>query len=193
MAFPINPDLPISYQVPGIYVYQSRAGSAPNSTNRRVLLLGYKTSSGSALAGSPERILSEDDVVQKCGKGSELHRMFRAFVSQGGAGAELFVMPVSAPSGTAQTRLLTILQAPNGAALGTGALGAVAAGTLSVWICGQRFDLQIANGDTFSTIAASLAAQIVANQDSLPCTATVGGATVTLTSRHAALSSADLP
>ena len=193
MAISLNQDLPLSYQVPGVYVYQSRAGAAPNSTNRRVLLLGYKTSAGSAPSGSPERILSEDDVVLKCGKGSELHRMFRAFTAQGGAGAELYVLPVSAPSGTAQTRLLTIMQAPNGAALGTGNTGSVAAGTLSVWICGQRFDLQVANGDSFATIAANLAAQIQAGQDVLPCTATVGGATVTLTARHAALSSADLP
>lgn len=193
MAIPLNQDLPLSYQVPGVYVYQSRAGAAPSATNRRVLLLGYKTREGSALAGSPERILSEDDLIQKTGKGSELHRMFRAFASQGGAGADLYILPLNAPSGTAQTRLLTILQSPSGAALGIGNTGAVAAGTLSVWICGQRFDLQVANGDTFAAIAANLAAQIQAGQDVLPCTATVVGATVTLTARHASLSSADLP
>lgn len=193
MAISLNQDLPLSYQVPGVYVYQSRAGAAPSATNRRVLLLGYKTSSGSALPGSPERVLSEDELVQKVGKGSELHRMFRAFTAQGGAGADLYVLPLNAPSGTAQTRLLTILQSPSGAALGIGNTGAVAAGVLSVWICGQRFDVQVANGDTFAVIAANLAAQVQAGQDVLPCTATVVGATVTLTARHAALSSADLP
>lgn len=53
---PLNPDLPSSYQVPGVYVYSSKAGSAPSASNRRVLLLGYKTSAGTAQAGSIKRI-----------------------------------------------------------------------------------------------------------------------------------------
>lgn len=191
---PLNPDLPISYQVPGVYVFLSRAGAAPPATNRRVLLLGYKTSAGTAPAGTPKRVLSEDDVVNFAGKGSDLHRIYRAFVAQSAnTGADIWIMPMTAPSGTAQTRLITFLQAPSGATLGTGNTGAVAAGFVTVWICGYRYDTQIANGDTYATIAANVAAQITANQDNLPCTASVASATVTLTMRHAALTSADLP
>jgi hypothetical protein len=194
MALPLNPDLPISYQVPGVYVFLSRAGAAPPATNRRVLFLGYRTSAGSAQAGTPYRILSEDDVIRLAGKGSDLHRMVRAFMAQSPTtGADLWILPMTAPSGTAQTRLLTFLQSPNGAALGTGNTGAVAAGFVTVWICGYRFDTQIANGDTYATIAANVCAQIVAGQDVLPCTAAVVGSTITLTMRHAALTSADLP
>lgn len=194
MALPQNPDLPISYQVPGVYVFLSRAGAAPPATARRILFLGYKTSAGSAPAGTPKRILSEDDVINFAGKGSDLHRMVRAFLAQStSSGADLWILPMTAPSGAAQTRLVTFLQAPSGAELGTGGTGAAAAGFVTVWICGYRFDTQIATGDTFATIASNVCAQIQANQDNLPCTASVVGATVTLTMRHAALTSADLP
>ena len=191
---PQNPDLPVSWGVPGVYVFESRAGAAPNANNRRVLLLGYKTSAGTQPAGTPLRLLSEDDAVQGCGKGSDLHRMYRCFNAQStSTGADIWAMPMNAPSGTAQTRLLKFLQSPTGAVLGTGNSGAVAAGFVSVWICGVRFDTQIANGDTYATIAANVAAQIQANQDFLPCTASVASDTVTLTARHTALTSADLP
>lgn len=194
MAIQQNPSLPISYQVPGVYVFLSRAGAAPPVSSNRVLLLGYKTSAGLKPAGSPVRILSEDDVVQAAGRGSDLHRMYRAFVAQSpSTGAELWIMPMNAPAGAAQTRLIKIMQAPLGAVLGTSNTGALAAGYISVWIAGYRFDCQIAIGDTFATIAANLCAQIQAAQDALPCTASVVGDTITLTARHAALSSADLP
>ena len=193
-AIALNPDLPISYQVPGIYVYLSRAGAAPPAVNRRVLLLGYKTSAGTALGGDIVRAISEDDVVQAAGKGSDLHRMWRSFNAHSSTtGSEIYLAVMNSPSGAAQTRTITILQAPSGAALGTGGTGAAAAGFMSVWICGVRYDVQIANGDTYATIAANLAAAITANQDFLPCTAGVASATVTLTARHAALTSADMP
>lgn len=191
---PQNPDLPISYQVPGVYVFLSRAGAAPSATNRRLLLLGYKTSAGAAPAGTPQRILSEDDVIAFAGKGSDLHRIYRAFVAQSAStGADIWIMPMNAPAGTAQTRTVKILQSPTGAVLSTVNTGAMAAGFVSLWIAGYRFDSQIANGDTYATIAANLCAQIQANQDLLPCTASIAGDTITLTSRHAALTSADLP
>ena len=194
MTIQLNPDLPASYGVPGVYVFQSRAGGTPAAANNRVLLLGYKTAAGTAPAGSPQRALVEDDVVQLCGKGSDLHRMWRSFVAQTeSSGAEIWVMPMSAPAGAAQTRTIKIMQAPSGGALGTGNTGALAAGFVSVWIAGVRFDAQIANGDTYASIASNLTAQIQANPDFLPCTASVVGDTITLTARLAALTSADLP
>lgn len=189
----LNPDLPL-YALPGVYVFLSRAGASAPALNRRVLLLGYKTSAGNEPAGSPVRVISEDDVTLAAGKGSDLHRMWRSYVAHSAStGAELWICPMNAPSGVAQTRTLTIMQAPNGAALGTGGTGAAAAGFLSVYICGYRYDVQVANGSSYASIAADLAAAIQANGDDLPCTASVSGATVTLTARTAGLASADLP
>lgn len=194
MAFALNPDLSPALQIPGVYVFLSRAGAAPPATNRRVLLLGYKTSAGSKPAGTPLRILSEDDIVSFCGTGSDLHRMFVSFTAQNAStGADIWAMPMTAPSGTAQTRLITFLASPSGAALNATDTAALAPGIVTVWVCGQRYDTQVASGDTYAQIATNVCATIQANQGMLPCTASVASATVTLTARHAALTSADLP
>src|SRR5262245_7035029 len=146
---PLNPDLPVSYQVPGVYTFLSRVGSTPLAANRRILFLGYKTSAGNATPGQPVRINGEDDAVTYAGKGSDLYRMYVALASQlvGGSGAEIWFMPMTAPSGTAQTRTIKIMQAPSGGALGTGNTGAAAAGVMTLWICGWQCDVTIANGD----------------------------------------------
>ena len=193
-TFALNPDLPSSYQVPGVYAYSSKAGAAPSANNRRVLLLGYKTSAGTAQAGSLKRLLSEDDAVRWAGKGSAIHRMFRDFTAQPESIAgEVWAGFMNAPSGTAQTRKITVIAAPSAAVLDVTSTAAAAPGFWTLWICGKRFDCQIALGDTYATIAANMVAQIQAGQDELPCTAGVASATITLTARHAALSSADMP
>ena len=205
MALPLNPDLPASYAVPGIYGYISLLGAGPAPLNRRTLFLGLKTSAGAWPADAPIRGNGEDDVTNGAGKGSELIRLFKAFNSQGALGAETWFCPIVL-TGTAQTRLIKILAMPTadghyGSQRG-GILdldtktGALAAGLMSVWIAWYRFDVVIANGDTYATIAANLNAQIAAYADFLPCTATVSTDTVTLTLRHpthAAASLADLP
>lgn len=192
--FALNPDLASSYQVPGVYAYSSKAGAAPSALNRRVLLLGYKTSAGTAQAGSLKRLLSEDDAVRWAGKGSSIHRMFRDFTAQPESIAgEVWAMLMNAPSGTAQTRKITVIAAPSAAVLDVNSTAAAAPGFWTLWICGKRFDCQIALGDTYATIATNMVAQIQAGQDELPCTASVSTATITLTARHAALSSADMP
>lgn len=186
--------LPISYAIPGVYVFLSRAGATPPPANKKVLLLSYKTSAGSAKVASPQRILSETDVVNGAGTGSGIHRIYRSFVAQNSStGADLWMCPLAPPSGAAQTRLIQFLQSPVGAVLGTGGTGALAAGYVTTWVCGVRYDTTIATGDTYAVIAADVCAQIQANQDMLPCTASVSGDTLTLTARHAALSSADMP
>lgn len=192
-GIPINPDLPTSYMVPGVYGFISLQGSGPTPVSRRVLFLGYKTSAGTAQAAAVVRVNNEDDVVSAAGKGSDLHRMFRAFKSQGVSGAELWLCPMNAPSGTAQTRKITIIATPTDATtLGVNTT-ASSAGVVTAWICGYRFDATVANGDSFAVIAANLNAQIQTMVDYLPCTASVSTDTITLTARHAALTSADLP
>lgn len=188
-----NPDLPISVQLPGVYVYLSLVGAAPTQAPTRVLFLSYKTSAGTAAAGTLFRGLSEDEVITKCGTGSGLHRYFRAFCAAGGAnvGAETWFMPMSAPSGTAQTKFVKVLEAPTGAVTGSVATGAAAAGYWSMWVAGKQYDSTIANGATFATIMQDMVAQIQADQDFLPCTATYSGGQIVLTSRVAALAGQD--
>lgn len=188
-----NPDLPISVQIPGVFVYLSLIGAAPTQAPLRVLFLSYKTSAGTAASGTLFRAQSEDDVITKCGTGSGLHRYFRAFAAQGGAsvGAETWFMPVSAPSGTAQTKFIKVLEAPTGAVVGSTGTAAAAAGFWSVWIAGKQYDSTIANGATYATIMQDMVTQIQADQDFLPCTAAYSGGQIVLTSRVAALAGQD--
>lgn len=188
-----NPDLPISVQLPGVYVYLSLIGAAPVQAPLRVLFLSHKTSAGTAQAGTLFRAQAEDEVVTKCGTGSGLHRYFRAFAAQGGAtvGAETWFMPVSAPSGTAQTKFIMVLEAPTGAVLGSTGTGAAAAGYWTLWIAGKQYDSTIANGSTYATIMQDMVSVIQADQDFLPCTAAYSGGQIVLTSRVAALAGQD--
>ncbi len=191
---PVNPDLPISYAIPGIYGYISLLGTGPTPQNKRVMILGYQTSSGRAdLAGVPVRLNNEDDAVNFTGKGSDVHRIYRAFQSQQGLGAEVWCCALTAPSGTAQTMTLTVTGTPTNATTLSVNTTAQAAGIWSLWIEGYRCDVIVANGDTYATVASNMLTQIQKVQDFLSVTATVSMATITLTARHAALSSADLP
>lgn len=200
---PPNPDLPSSYQVPGIYGYISLIGTGPTPLNRRVNVLGYRTATGTATAGTPKRVNNEEDVVQFCGTGSDIHRIYRAFQSQGAFGAEVWVTPMTSPAGTPQTRLITVLAMPStdgtygasfGAVLDTQTkVGALAAGIWTLWLEGYRCDCIVANGDTYAVIATNMLAEINKVVDYLSFTATVGTATITLTARHAALTGADTP
>lgn len=187
-----NPDLPTSYQRPGVYVYQSRVGAAPVADNRRVLFFAYKTSAGSMQSNVATRIQNEEEAVSFAGKGSDLVRQYRAYGSHVKAGSETYFLAVTTPSGTAQTRLLKVMAAPSGAALGSNST-AQAACVLDVWIEGYRASVIVANGDTFATIASNLNAEILKIEDYLSCTTGVGTDTVTLTGRHAAETSTDIP
>lgn len=202
---PLNPDLPASYQIPGVYGYISLLGAGPAPQNKRVLMLGPKTSAGGWPADVPVRVNNEEDANLGAGQGSELVREWRSMQSHGAIGAEIWACPISM-TGTAQSRLITILcmptsdganGSPRGAVLDTATnTGALAAGVLSVWICWERFDVVVAQGDLYATIAANLNAEILKKQHLLPCTTGVSTATVTLTMRHptqAAAVLADLP
>jgi phage tail sheath gpL-like len=165
-------------RIPGVFVYLSLIGAAPTQAPLRVLFLSYKTSAGTAASGTLFRAQSEDEVITKCGTGSGLHRYFRAFAAQGGAnvGAETWFMPVSAPSGTAQTKFIKVLEAPTGSVVGSTVNPvSAAAGFWSVWIAGKQYDSTIANGSSPATIMQDMVAQIQADQDFLPCTAAYSG------------------
>lgn len=192
-----NPDLPTSFQVPGVYIFQSRSGGAPDANNRRVLILGYRTSDGDVnKVGSPMRVNDEQEALSHAGTGSDPLRIYRSLISHmggSGGGADIWFCTMNAPSGTAQARLIKIMAAPtNATTLGVNTT-AQAAGVMSLYICGERADVTIATGDDFPTIAANLKLEIDKIIDKLPFTVGVSTDTITLTARNAALTSADSP
>ena len=175
---PKNPDLPSSYQVPGVYIYLSTQGSGPSQANRRVLFYGYTTSSGTASPNEIFAIPDEETVTNKAGKGSMITRAYRAYMSQGTAAGELYGCAVPVPSGTAQTTILNIVSAPNGAVPGT-TTSAQSAGVLTCWVEGYAANVIVSNGDTLSLIASNLVAELNKVVDFLSVTISQSGTPVT--------------
>ncbi|MCK5613744.1 hypothetical protein KAR91_68400 [Candidatus Pacearchaeota archaeon] len=120
----------------------------------------------------PIRVLSSDDVGNKFGFGSHIHRQALRFPSsvflQGG-GVYAFPVP-EAGAGAAATDDITF----------TGA--ATSAGTLYFLIGGELVQVAVANADAITAIGDALVTAITADQD-LPVTATNLAGVVTVTAK----------
>jgi phage tail sheath gpL-like len=185
MAFvPTNTDLPSSWLVPGVYIQLNLngSGSGLNSATKRILLLGYKTSSGSAQVDAPIQVFAQSDANTYFGAGSDLARLYAATLSQIGPGtADVFCLPITAPSaGTAAIHQVVFA--------GT----ATAAGSVDAWICGYPVSIPVANADTPTVIGDAFAAAVNLNT-ALPVTASNASGTVNLTYKTKGLTGNDLP
>lgn len=181
---PVNPDLPSSILLPGVYLKLNLQGGGAglNSPSKKLLLIGNKTASGTAAQDTVVQVTNQTDANNYCGQGSDLARLYAAAISQVGAGAvDTYLIPLVAPSaGTAATHLIVI------------AGPATTAGSISATICGYSAATAIANGDTATIIASNLATQINGYKD-LPVTAVASTGTITLTYNVKGLVGNDLP
>lgn len=181
---PRNTDLPSSWMIPGVFIQLNLAGSGAglNNPQKRLLLLGQKTSSGTKPVDAPFQVFTQSDCNGYFGQGSDLARMYAAVISQIGSGAaDIFCQAVGDPiGGTAATHLITFI--------GT----ATSTGYVDMLICGYRATVAIAGNDTATAIATNAATAINAIKD-LPVTASSASGTVTLTARSVGLGGNDLP
>lgn len=148
-----------------------RTGTSPAAGRARTIIVGQKTSSGSATANAVVYVGTEARAKALFGQGSHLHLMVRALLANDPQ-AELYAIPV----------------ADNGS--GTAAVGSIqataaatASGTISLYVAGQLVSVGVTSGDSVNTLAASIAAAINDNAD-LPVTASASTDTVTVTCRH---------
>src|SRR3989304_2118392 len=91
-----------SNKVPGSYidvVFGVGARSAGDAA-RRVLLIGNRTTAGSATVAVPVLVPSVDDAITLFGSGSELHQMAKAAFAAN-PGVTLYARPVAESGGTA--------------------------------------------------------------------------------------------
>jgi phage tail sheath gpL-like len=154
--------------------------STASGPGRRVLYMGPKTASGSAVAGTTYKITREQDAIDLFGVGSPPHRMLRMHLLCD-KGATLYgcAYAASVGSGVATaTGSITITGTPT------------ATGRIYSTHCGVQLTTGFTTSDTPTTIGDALAAQINAQQF-LPYTATNVTGVVTLTSKTAGLSSGD--
>mgnify|MGYP001612031668 CR=1 FL=1 len=184
MAVPLNPDLPSSWEIPGVFfsINLFGQGAGVGALDKRLLLLGHRLSTGTMPPDQPVLVNGQADANQFFGRGSDLARMVAAALSQVGGGVlDVWCCGINDPAaGTLATHLITVA--------GT----ATASGSVDAYICGYRASISIASGDTATTVAANLLTEINKLLD-LPVTAAAVAGVITLTARHRGLVGNDLP
>lgn len=171
MAISFN-NIPSAIRVPLAYIEfdNSKAVSGTPSVLHKVLMLGTKLASGTAVAGQAVRVTAYSQAKTLFGRGSQLAEMVKSFKAHNNM-LDLWCLPLDeAGSGAKATGTLTLS--------GT----ATQAGTLSVMIAGTNYKQAVSSGDTAATLATKLQKLIAADQD-VPVTATVSGESITLTCR----------
>ena len=181
---PVNTDVSSAWMLPGVYIQLNLSGSgaALNNVQKRALLWGYHSSSGTKPSNTPQLVVGQSQADQYFGRGSDLARCHAAYLSQvGGGQCDIYGVPIDEPSGGVQaTYLITI----------TGT--AAAQDSINLRICGYTASVPIASGDTPTIIATNIAAAINLMLD-IPATATALSGTVTITYRHKGIVGEDFP
>jgi phage tail sheath gpL-like len=168
--------IPSNIRIPfvAVEIDNTLANQGPALLPYRVLLIGQKTSAGTAAANSLTRVTSASQVLTLAGRGSMLHRMAMRYF-QNNAFTETYIGVVEDNgAGVAASGTITV-SGP-----------ATSAGTVNLYLGGTLLQIGVASGDSASSIATAINAAINANLD-LPVTSTVLNAVVTVTFRHKGL------
>src|SRR3954470_5170616 len=159
-----------------IEVDPSQAGTPVNP--KYGLLVGI-AKGGTAAFDTPIAVGTQTDANAFFGAGSMLARMFAKWFSLNKSQI-LYALPIAEPgAGVAATGTITVTAA------------ATVAGTLALYIAGQKVTVAIGSADTTATIATNINAAINAATD-LPVTSTVATNVVTMTAKFKGLSGNDI-
>lgn len=163
--------IPANVRVPLFYAEMDNSQAGYFTQNQRTLIIGQKLAGGTATAGVPYLVARTDEARTLFGLGSMLARMHEIYRLNDSFGEVWCIALDDAGAGVAAAGSLAI----------TGT--ATSAGTVSLYIAGQRVQVGVAVGDAAADVATALAAAINAAAD-LPVTATANAGTVTVTARH---------
>jgi phage tail sheath gpL-like len=166
--FPDNWLLPLFWAE----VDSSRAGTV--TLSEPVILIGQMFTTGgtagTATPNIPIAVASDANAQAYFGAGSMLERMLNAFLKDNPA-ALLYCLPLADPSaGVAASGLITVSTVPTGS------------GILSLYVAGQRLQINVLGTETVTQMATNIAAAIN-GLNTLPITATSAIGVVTLTCR----------
>lgn len=165
--------------VPGNYleIQFAQGQAAGDSSPRETILMGNKTSSGSATLDTqvygpdtPIPLQTEADCIALFGAGSELHLGFRKF-TQINQVTTLRAIAVTESAGANATATITIATTPTGN------------GNVRVFFGGAYYDTGFLSGDTVTTIALAVCATLNA-ATWLPFTAGPVAGVITLTAKN---------
>jgi phage tail sheath gpL-like len=162
-------NIPANIKVPLYWVEVDPSMAGLPTINLRALLVGVMTADGNATEDIPIPIGSQAQANLGFGEGSELARMFKAFFKNNFAN-EVWGLPLAEPAAAAAATGDITINAPP-----------TEAGTLHLYISGEKVAVQVNTTDTSATIGAAIADAINADV-SLPVTANAMGGSVTLTS-----------
>lgn len=137
-----------------IEVNFAQGASGGDSSEYEILLLGNKTSAGSATVDTevygPDSLVqmqTEADVIALFGAGSEIHRMWRR-VNKINKSTTVRALAVTESAGTAASATIVLATAATGN------------GSIRVWVGDEFVDTSVASGDAVDTIGAAMAVNI---------------------------------
>lgn len=168
--------IPINLRVPYVYTEynSSRANQGPGIQPYKALMVGQRLATGTVPALTPTRITSVAQAIKFFGLGSTLARMAKAWFAEN-TFTELWAVAFDEPvAGNKATNTITF----------TGT--STQAGTLSLYIAGQRVQVGVPSGMAAAALATAVSAAVNLVTD-LPVVASVAGAVVTLTAREKGL------
>ncbi|HBD18681.1 MAG TPA: phage tail protein [Arenimonas sp.] len=173
--------IPGNLRVPLAYVEfdNSRAVVGTPAMQYRVLFIGQKVAAGTATVNTLLRVATTDAAVVLFGAGSMLTRMIEQFKAANRYIDCWAIALADHASGAAAAGTLTL----------TGP--ATAAGTLALYIGGDRVLTAITSGMTAAQAATAVAAAVTADT-TLPVTALAADAVVTFTAKHEGLVGNDI-
>jgi phage tail sheath gpL-like len=165
--------IPINIRTPGQYIEfdNSRAVQGLPVERHKILVIGQRLTTGAVAAGVPTRILSAAQAEASFGRGAMLTAMLAALKGANSYTECWAVALDDNGAGVAATSTVTLSGSPT------------ESGTLNLYVGGQVVQIAVASGATAAALATALGAAVNADT-TLPVTAGVAGAVVTLSSRH---------
>ncbi len=137
--------IPVGLQVPaGQYVEFDSSQAGASTQGRRLLVIGQVAAEGEAAAGEVMRVDSTEAVAGLFGAGSQVGAMARAAKAAHPTG-EVWALPLADATGAAKATATITVSADN-----------AKAGTIALYVAGQRVAVGVAEGADASAIAAAV-------------------------------------
>lgn len=173
--------IPIDLRTPGQYIEidNSKALRGLPNMSRRMLYIGNKLAAGSSAANVLQRINSAAEAAALFGRGSVLHEML-TYARNANQTSDIWAIALDdLVAGVAGVQTITVT------------VTTAQAGTISLYINGNKISVGVSAGDAVATIATAIAAAINAYLDG-PVTASAAAGVVTVTARHKGQFTADI-
>jgi phage tail sheath gpL-like len=176
---PISMDIPVSWRMPLFWLQVDPSMAGLGVPQLVALMVGHKLEEGAAPDNVPVPIGSKAQATAAFGPGSMLEAMFNKFFDNNFS-TLVWGLPIPSPAaGTPAHGTITV------------ATDATDAGSLYVYIAGQKVGVRVHAGDTKDVIATNLATQINA-VSSMPVDAVAATGVVTLTCKWDGITGNDI-